>query len=184
MEARAVEKYIRMSPRKVRLVVDLVKARPVEEAVDILTFTRRRAATAVRKAIESAVSNALENFKEYKISEDELYIKEIYVTEGPTLKRWKPRARGRADRVMKRTSHIFVVVSDFSPGEEKGPEKTGKKEKAGTRSESRAPEKKKTVEGKNKPVARKPVKDKKSGGDKKTVNKKKAGKQSKKEVKV
>ncbi len=167
MEARAVEKYIRMSPRKVRLVVDLVKAKPVEEAVDILTFTRRRAATAVRKAIESAVSNALENFKEYKISEDELYIKEIYVTEGPTLKRWKPRARGRADRVMKRTSHIFVVVSDFGLDEEK----------AGIRGKSREPGKK-TVEGKNKPAARKPVEDKKTAG------KKKAEKQGKKEAKV
>jgi large subunit ribosomal protein L22 len=170
LEARAVEKYIRMSPRKVRLVVDLVKAKPVEEAVDILTFTRRRAAEVVRKAIESAVSNALENFKEYKISEEELYIKEIYVTEGPTLKRWKPRARGRADRVMKRTAHVFVVVSDFGSGEEKRPGKG--KESAKTGDGNRG---KKTDVGK---------KSGENSENKKTVKNKKAGKQNKKEAEV
>ena len=138
MEAKAVEKYLRMSPRKIRYVVDLVKEKPVEEAVDILTFMPRRAAVVVKKAIESAVSNAVENFKEYKIAEEELFIKEIYVSEGPTLKRWKPRARGRADRVMKRTAHLTVIVSDSVAGEEGQmikekkavkPRKTGKPEK-------------------------------------------------------
>ena len=165
MEARAVEKYIRMSPEKVRLVIDLVKAKPVEEAVDILTFSRRRAATVVRKAIESAVSNALENFKEYKISEEELYIKEIYVTEGPTLKRWKPRARGRADRVMKRTSHVFVIVSDFGSGEEKKPVKVREAGRTRERAKGRTRERK-IVE------------------NKKTVKEKKTGKQNKKEARV
>jgi large subunit ribosomal protein L22 len=173
LEARAVEKYIRMSPRKVRLVVDLVKEKTVEDAVDILTFTRRRAATVVRKAIESAVSNALENFKEYKISEEELYIKEIYVTEGPTLKRWRPRARGRADRVMKRTSHLFVVVSDFDSGEVEGPGKV--KETKEPRDKNR---RKKTGD------TEKAVKGKKAVRTKKTAKNKKAGKQDKKEAKV
>lgn len=130
MEARAVEKYIRMSPRKVKYVIDLVKNKSVEDAVDVLTFTHRRAASAVKKAIESAVSNALENFKEYKISEEDLFIKELYVSEGPTLKRWKPRARGRADRLLKRTSHITVVVADLQKDKKKESKKEVKKKEA------------------------------------------------------
>ncbi len=129
MEARAVEKYIRISPRKIKYVIDLVKKKQLEEAVDLLTFTPKRAANVVKKAIQSASSNALENFKEYKVKEDNLYIKEIYVTEGPTLKRFKPRARGRADRVLKRTSHITVIVSDYKKEAEKDIKKAGKKPK-------------------------------------------------------
>ena len=112
MEAKAVEKYLRMSPRKVKYVIDMVKDKKVEEAMDILTFTPRQAAGAVKKAIQSASANAIENFKEYKVSQEDLFIKEIFVTEGPTLKRFKPRARGKADRVLKRSAHITVFVSD------------------------------------------------------------------------
>ena len=112
MEAKAVEKYIRISPRKIKYVIDIIKNKPVEQAVGILSLTPKRAAVFVRKAIQSASANAVENFKEYKVAEDDLFIKEIFVTEGPTLKRFKPRARGRADRVLKRTSHITVLVSD------------------------------------------------------------------------
>ncbi len=112
MEAKAVEKYIRMSPRKVKYVVDLVRNKTVEEAVDMLSLIPKRAAVFVRKAIQSASANATENFKDYKVSIQDLFIKEIYVNEGPTLKRFKPRARGRADRILKRTSHITVFVSD------------------------------------------------------------------------
>ena len=113
MEARAIEKYLRISPRKVKFVIDLVRNKPVEEAIGLLSLTPKKAAVFVRKAIQSAVANAIENFKEYKVSEEDLIIKEIYVNEGPTLKRFKPRARGRADRVLKRTSHITVLVSDL-----------------------------------------------------------------------
>jgi len=112
LEAKAVEKYIRISPRKIKYVIDIIKNKPVEQAVGILSLTPKRAAVFVRKAIQSASANAVENFKEYKVAEDDLFIKEIFVTEGPTLKRFKPRARGRADRVLKRTSHITVLVSD------------------------------------------------------------------------
>jgi len=112
LEAKAIEKYIRISPRKVKYVIDIVKKKPVEEAIGILSLTPNRAAVYVKKAIQSASANATENFKEYKVAEDDLVIKEIYVNEGPTLKRFKPRARGRADRVLKRTSHITVLVSD------------------------------------------------------------------------
>ena len=112
MEAKAVEKYLMMSPRKVKYIIDMVKDKKVEEAMDILTFTPRQAAGAVRKAIQSASANAMENFKEYKVGQEDLFIKEIFVTEGPTLKRFKPRARGKADRILKRTSHITVFVTD------------------------------------------------------------------------
>ena len=112
MEAKAVEKYLRISPRKVKYIIDMVKDKKVEEAMDILTFTSRQAAGAVKKAIQSASANAMENFKEYKVSQEDLFIKEIFVTEGPTLKRFKPRARGKADRVLKRSAHVTVFVTD------------------------------------------------------------------------
>jgi len=112
LEAKAVEKYIRISPRKVKYVIDVIRKKPVEEAIGLLSLTPNRAAVYVKKAIQSASANATENFKEYKVAEENLIIKEIFVTEGPTLKRFKPRARGRADRVLKRTSHITVLVSD------------------------------------------------------------------------
>ena len=129
MEARAVEKYIKISPIKVKYVIDIVKNKPVEEAVGILSLTPKRAAGFVMKAIQSAASNAVENFKEYKVSQEDLYIKEIFVTAGPTLKRFKPRARGRADRVLKRTSHITVKVGDGKNNElVKKSARNGKKE--------------------------------------------------------
>ena len=112
MEAKAVEKYLSMSPRKVKYIIDMVKDKKVEEAMDILTFTHRQAAGAVKKAIQSASANAMENFKEYKVRQEDLFIKEIFVTEGPSLKRFKPRARGKADRILKRSSHITVFVTD------------------------------------------------------------------------
>lgn len=118
MEAKAVEKYIRISPRKVKYVIDIIKNKPVEEAVGILSLTPKRAAGFVKKAVQSAAANATENFKEYKVSYEDLFLKEIFVTEGPTLKRFKPRARGRADRILKRTSHITVKVSDGKTGAE------------------------------------------------------------------
>jgi len=134
LEAKAIEKYIRISPRKVKWVIDIVRKKPVDEAIGILSLTPNRAAVYVKKAIQSASANATENFKEYKVAEDDLVIKEIFVTEGPTLKRFKPRARGRADRVLKRTSHITVLVSDENKKnlvqkEEKSSTKTRKSKK-------------------------------------------------------
>ena len=109
METKAVEKYIRMSPRKIRYVVDMIKSKPIEDAVDILSLTPRKAAAVVKKAIQSAVSNATEN---HKMKEEDLFISRILVNEGPTLKRFRPRARGRAARIRKRTSHLSVYVSN------------------------------------------------------------------------
>jgi large subunit ribosomal protein L22 len=155
LEARAIEKYLRISPRKVKHVIDIVKNKQVEDALGILMLTPKKAASYVRKAIQSAAANAVENFKEYKVSEDDLYIKEIFVTEGPTLKRFKPRARGRADRELKRTSHITVFVWDKKNNisvkdsvkevKEKVPA-TGKEPvKVSTKSPAKAKEPKKTV---------------------------------------
>ena len=109
MEARATLRYLRMAPRKVRLVADLVRGRRVEEAIQILRFTRRRASQPIRKLIESAVANAENN---HGLDIDQLWIREIRVDEGPTLKRWRPRARGRASQILKRTSHVSVVLEE------------------------------------------------------------------------
>ena len=124
LEVKAVEKFIRVSPRKVRYVVDLIRKKTIEEAIDILTFTPRRAAVAVKKAIQSAVANATEN---NNIKEDDLFIFRVFVDEGPTLKRFRPRARGRATRIRKRTSHLTVIVSD---GKEVEADKVGSKSKS------------------------------------------------------
>ncbi|TET15998.1 MAG: 50S ribosomal protein L22 [Actinobacteria bacterium] len=109
METKAVEKYIRMSPRKIRYVVDMIKSKPIEDAIDILSLTPRKAAAVIKKAIQSAISNATEN---HKMKEEDLFISRILVNEGPTLKRFRPRARGRATKIRKRTSHLSVYVSN------------------------------------------------------------------------
>jgi large subunit ribosomal protein L22 len=109
MEAKAVAKYIRMSPQKVRLVVDLIRGKKVQEAKNILLYTRKYAAGIVAKVIKSALANATQN---PNIDENILYVKEIFVDQGPTLKRWRARAQGRAAGIKKRTSHITVVLDE------------------------------------------------------------------------
>jgi len=113
MEARATARYIRISPRKVRQVVDLIRGKSVSEALSVLQFTPKRAAKPVSKVINSAAANAEHN---YEMDRDSLYISEAYVDQGPTLKRYKPRAMGRADLIRKRTSHITVVVKESEEG--------------------------------------------------------------------
>ncbi|MCL1816219.1 MAG: 50S ribosomal protein L22 [Clostridiales bacterium] len=107
MEAKAVAKYIRVSPRKARLVVDLIRGKSVDEAEAILRFTPNRAAGATGKVLKSATANAENNLH---LNHDELTVMAAYVDEGPSLKRFKPRAQGRADRMVHRMSHITVVV--------------------------------------------------------------------------
>ena len=107
MEARAVAKYIRISPRKARLVVDLIRGKSVDEAEAVLRFTPNRAAEAAIKVLKSAAANAENNLH---LNRDELKVMAAYVDEGPSLKRYKPRAQGRADRMLHRMSHITVVV--------------------------------------------------------------------------
>jgi large subunit ribosomal protein L22 len=109
MKVKAQAKYIRQSPYKVRRVLDLVRGLPVGEAEDVLRLTQRGATEPVAKVLRSAVANAEHNFA---LDADDLVVAEAYADEGPTLKRYRPRARGRATRIRKRTSHITIVVSD------------------------------------------------------------------------
>jgi large subunit ribosomal protein L22 len=109
MKAHARLNHVRQSPYKVRRVLDLVRGMPVEDAEDVLTHTQRRASDVILKCLRSAIANAEHNMA---LDRDELFIAEAYADEGPTLKRWRPRARGRATRILKRTSHITIVVAD------------------------------------------------------------------------
>lgn len=109
MESKAVAKHIRISPRRARQVVDLVRGKSLGEALDILRFMPNKAATPVFKVVESAAANAENNFD---MNRDDLYVSKIFVDEGPTMKRIRPRARGMADRIQKRTSHITVVLAE------------------------------------------------------------------------
>jgi large subunit ribosomal protein L22 len=101
--------HVGQSPYKVRRVLDLVRGLPVEDAEAVLTHTHRGAAEPVLKCLRSAIANAEHNMA---LDRDELFIAEAYADEGPTIKRWRPRARGRSTRIRKRTSHITIVVGD------------------------------------------------------------------------
>ncbi|MXZ36607.1 MAG: 50S ribosomal protein L22 [Acidobacteria bacterium] len=110
MEARATAKFIRSSPQKVRLVVDLIRGRNVSEALDILRFTKKRAATQVTKVLKSAIANAEQ--KDEATDVDRLLVSRAYVNEGPRMKRMRPAPMGRALRYQRRMSHISIHVSD------------------------------------------------------------------------
>ena len=109
MEAKANARYIKMSPRKVRVVANLVRGKDVGEAIKTLSFVKRSAATPLKKVLESAIANAEHNDG---ADIDELKVSQIFIDQGPTLKRLRPRARGRADRLLKPTSHIMITVSE------------------------------------------------------------------------
>ena len=109
MEVSASAKRVRISAQKVRLVADQIRGKLVADALDLLSFSNKKASVLMRKALESAVANA-ENNEGADI--DELRVSEVYVNEGMTMKRIRPRAKGRADRIFKRSSHITVTVSD------------------------------------------------------------------------
>ena len=109
MEAKAVAKYVRIAPRKVRVVMDLIRGKDVAEAFAILKFTPKVGAAAIEKVLKSAVANAENNFD---MDVDKLYVSSAYVDQGPTMKRIHPRSRGQAFKILKRSSHITVVVSE------------------------------------------------------------------------
>jgi large subunit ribosomal protein L22 len=109
MEAKAQAKMVRISSRKVKLVIDLVRGKNIGEAFAILKLTPKAASPVVEKLLKSAVANAEHN---YNMDIESLFVKEIYVGEGPTLKRFRPRAQGRATQILKRTSHITAVVAE------------------------------------------------------------------------
>ena len=105
----ASAKHVRIAPRKARMVIDLVRGKPILEGLDILQFTQKRAAPLIAKVVESALRN-VEESDELDWELDDLKIAEAYVNEGPTLKRFKPRAMGRATTILKRTSHIHIEL--------------------------------------------------------------------------
>lgn len=109
MEAKASAKFIRIAPRKARLVINLIRGKAVGEAIAILKHTSKSSSPILEKILNSAIANAEHNFN---LDPNQLFISEAYVNPGPTIKRFRPRAMGRASRINKRTSHITLVVSE------------------------------------------------------------------------
>ena len=109
METSAKHRYARISPQKCRLVADQVRGMPVEKALTLLNFSNKKAAVLVRKVLESAIANAEHN---EGADIDELKVSTIFVDQGPSMKRMRARAKGRGNRILKRTSHITVTVAD------------------------------------------------------------------------
>ena len=109
MESKAVAKYVRIAPRKVRVVMDLIRGKNVAEAFAILKFTPKVGAEVVEKVLRSAVANAENNFD---MDVDKLYVSSAFVDQGPTLKRIHPRSRGQAFKILKRTSHVTIAVNE------------------------------------------------------------------------
>ena len=133
METQAILKFVRLSPRKARFVADLVRGKKVDEAVNILKFSTNRSARIIKKVLDSAIANAENN---QGADVDELKVVKITIDEGPRMKRIRPRAKGRADRIVKRTSHIIVSVGDGKNGAVK-PQTKPKPEKAAATKEGK-----------------------------------------------
>ena len=112
MEARAVTKYIKQSSRKVRKTLLLVKGRKIEHALNVLHFSKEKAAYVIEKTLRSALSNLMQGDEGQNISTDEISIKEAFVNGGPMQKRFRARAQGRASRIHKPTSHLTIVITD------------------------------------------------------------------------
>ncbi len=112
-QAKASVQTVRIAPRKVRLVVDLIRGKKIGEAVAILRLTPKAASPVVEKVLNSAIANAEHN---YEMDLENLIVSEVFVDEGPTMKRFRPRAQGRASAINKRTSHITIVVSEKKEG--------------------------------------------------------------------
>jgi large subunit ribosomal protein L22 len=124
MEARAMARYVRVTPRKARRVVDLIRGLPADEAQAVLAFAPQSASDPVGKVLASAIANAENN---ERLDPDSLLVSEAFVDEGPTLKRFRPRAQGRAYRIRKRTCHITVAVESVPPAQNRrGPAKSAK----------------------------------------------------------
>ncbi|MDO9535444.1 MAG: 50S ribosomal protein L22 [Bacillota bacterium] len=109
MEAKAQARFVRIAPRKARIVMDLIRGKNVGEAFSILQFVPKRASGIIEKVVQSAVANAEHN---YEMNKDDLFIFKAFVDEGPTLKRFRPRAMGRASAIRKRSSHLTVILSE------------------------------------------------------------------------
>ncbi|KXG74778.1 50S ribosomal protein L22 [Thermotalea metallivorans] len=109
MEARAIAKYVRISPRKIKPICDLVRGKNANEALTILKFTPRAGAPVLAKVIKSAMANGENN---HQMDVDKLYVAEVYANQGPTLKRWRAASMGRGVKILKRTSHVGVVLKE------------------------------------------------------------------------
>ncbi len=109
MEARAIAKYVRMSPIKLKPVADLVRGKDLSEALTILKFTPGKGSEIIEKVVESAKANAVNNFE---LNADDLYVSEIMINQGPTMKRWRAGAQGRASMILKRSSHVSVTLKE------------------------------------------------------------------------
>ena len=151
-EVKAVAKWVRMSPRKARLVIEHIRGRSVPEARTVLAFTQRAAAREIEKVLSSAVANAEAN---HDLDGDELVVAAAYVDEGPAMKRWRPRARGRAARIRKPTCHITVKLATVERAPEPAPKAEPKAEEPETEEpkqkpapRKKTPAKKKTEEAK------------------------------------
>jgi large subunit ribosomal protein L22 len=118
MESRAIARHVRVSPRKVGQVLDLVRGHDVEKALTTLTFSSKHVSRQIEKTIRSAVANAVQ--AESRIDVEDLYVKEALVGPGPIMKRWLPRAQGRATPIMKRTSHITIILDEKSSRPRRG----------------------------------------------------------------
>jgi large subunit ribosomal protein L22 len=146
-EVKAVAKWVRMSPRKARLVVEHIRGRSVPEARTVLAFTQRAAAVEIEKVLRSAVANAEAN---HDLVGDELLVSAAYVDEGPVMKRWRARARGRAARIHKPTCHITIKLTPVERASEPAPAPKQEEPKAEVEPKKAAP--------KRKPAAKKPKK--------------------------
>ena len=174
-EVRAAAKWVRITPRKARLVVEHIRGRSVPEARTVLAFTERAAAREIDKLLRSAVANAEAN---HNLIGDDLVVKAAYVDEGPTIKRWRARARGRAVRVRKRTCHITLTLVPATtatvtrapepPAEEKP--KRAPRRKAAPKAEPKAKAETKP-KAEKKPAAKKPAARKRAPAKKKTEEK-------------
>ncbi|MFO7245507.1 MAG: 50S ribosomal protein L22 [Thermaerobacter sp.] len=124
MEARAVARYVRLSPRKARLVTEMIRGKSVDEALAVLRFSPQKASRVVEKVLRSAVANATHNLE---LDEDSLYVARAYVDQGPVLKRWKARARGRAEMRRRPLAHVTVVVRSRETPAAGGSGRSGRK---------------------------------------------------------
>jgi len=150
MEVKAKARFIRMSPRKIRLVVDVVRGLPVSQALTQLKFMKKHAALPVTKLLDSAIANAEHNFK---MKKEHLFIKSITADGGPTLHRWTPRAHGRATAIRKRTTHISLVLDQVPESKKK--EATSDKKAPAAKPEKKTETKTSTETKVSKPTAKK-----------------------------
>ncbi len=130
MEVKAKLRHYHVAPRKVRLIIDLIRGLDVERALEQLQCKNKRCVPAVVKLLNSAIANAVNNFL---LERDNLYIKEGFVDQGPVLKRWKARAHGRAGRILKKTSHVTLVLGERVPSDDKKKKETKDKKEIKTK---------------------------------------------------